>query len=402
MSHVEDRWVKDGKRTARHGRGLRYRARYLTPDGEERSRSFARKLDAAGFLTEIEHSKLAGSYRDPDAGKITLRKYAAGWVDGYPADSARGEKIRQQLAGHILPGLGGVQLAQLERRPSMVQQFINGLPMGAAGASQVMITLSTILNAALDDGLIMANPCRVKSVRVPRQPRRKITPWTPAQIEAIRAGLPARWQAVADCGAGLGMRQGEIFGLAVDAIDFLPRRVRVVRQVKRVGGRLWFALPKGGKERQVPLPEPVSLALAAHIEAHPAVRVTLPWNEPGSRRHGQMVTAALLFTKAGCALNTSTFNTMAWRPARLAAGIPAGGMHQLRHHYASILLSGGVDVGPLSEYLGHHDPGFTLRVYRHLIPNDADNARRAVEAALKAARIEDHGPSTAREGESGR
>ena len=69
MAHVEDRWfttVKgaDGRptreRTARHGDGLRWRARYLDPDGKERNRSFATKVMAEKFLTEVEHSKLAG------------------------------------------------------------------------------------------------------------------------------------------------------------------------------------------------------------------------------------------------------------------------------------------------------------------------------------------------------
>ena len=87
VAHVEDRWFRtvkgaDGKpvkeRTARHGKGLRWRARYLDPDGRERNRSFATKVTAEKFLTEVEHSKLAGSYRDPDAGRVSLRKYAAG------------------------------------------------------------------------------------------------------------------------------------------------------------------------------------------------------------------------------------------------------------------------------------------------------------------------------------
>ena len=59
-------------------------------------------------------------------------------------------------------------------------------------------------------------------------------------------------------------------------------------------------------------------------------------------------------------------------------------MHALRHHYASILLAGGVDIGAVSEYLGHHDPGFTLRVYRHLMVSDTERARKAIEAALRA------------------
>jgi hypothetical protein len=206
VAHVEDRWFStvkgaDGKpvkeRTARHGKGHRWRARYLDPDGRERNRSFATKVTAEKFLTEVEHSKIAGSYRDPDVGWVTLRKYAAGWVQGYPEDSSRGEQIRSQLKLHILPGLGSILLSQLEQRPSMVQQFLNGLKLGA-GASQVAITLSTILNAAADDGLITRNPCKAGSVRMPRQPKRKIVPWTSAQIAALRAGLPPRWQAMAD------------------------------------------------------------------------------------------------------------------------------------------------------------------------------------------------------------
>jgi site-specific recombinase XerD len=35
----------------------------------------------------------------------------------------------------------------------------------------------------------------------------------------------------------------------------------------------------------------------------------------------------------------------------------------LRHTFASVLLHDGVDVQALSEYLGHSDPGFTLRTH---------------------------------------
>lgn len=403
MAHVEDRWHKiakgpDGEaskeRTARYGNGLRWRARYLDPDGRERNRSFATKVIAEKFLTEVEHSKISGSYRDPDAGRVTLRKYAAGWVQAYPADSTRGEQIRRQLDNHILPKLGNKTLAELERRPTMVQQFFTGLPMGPAGASQVAITLTSILNAAVDDQLITRNPVKTQSVKAPRQPKGKITPWTIAQVEEIRAALPGRWQAVTDCGSGLGMRQGEIFGFGPDEIDFLHQAVHVRRQVKHVNGRPWFALPKGMKEREVPLDDDVALRLASQIEHHAPVEVTLPWNEPGNpRRHGKPHTAVLMFTRDGRALNHSTFYTGAWRPARNAAGIGDGGLHELRHLFASVLLAGGVDVKALSEYLGHHDPTVTLRIYSHLMPSARGRALRAIKAAFAEAR----GPVTAQE-----
>lgn len=402
ISHAEDRWYTTAggrrARTARYGKGLRWRARYEDPDGRERSRSFAAKVMAEKFLTEVEHSKLSGSYRDPDAGRVSLRKYADEWVKRYPEDSSRGEQARRQLRLHILPGLGSMQLAQISQRPSAVQGFLNGLPLSAGGASQVGATLSGIFTAALEDGLIVRNPCRSRSVKMPKQPKRDIVPWTSAQISALRSSLPEQWRAVADCGSGLGLRQGEIFGLAVDAVGFLHRRVRVVRQVTHVNGRLWFTLPKGDKEREVPLPEWVRLALAAHMEAHPPAEVTLPWNDPKDRKkHGKPVTARLLFTsRQGGAMMHSTFNTTAWRSARNAAGMPEGGLHQLRHFYASAMLAGGVDIKALSEYLGHWDPAVTLRVYAHLMPSAEGRALKAIEAAFAEA----DGPYAAQEGKT--
>lgn len=415
MAHCEDRWhatVKGphGKpvkvRTNRHPanggnpKSARWRARYLDPDGRERNRSFATKVMAEKFLTEVEHSKLAGSYRDPDAGRVTLRKYAKDWVKGYHAESTRGEALRSQLDNHIVPGLGAHTLAQLAARPSIIQQWLTGLPLGRASAGQVLITLGAVLSAAEDDGLIPRNPCKTASVRLPKAPHRKVVPWTAVQVAAVRESLPARYRAMVECGAGLGLRQGETFAIGPDEIDFLRRKVHVRRQVKRVGGRMWFAAPKGGRERDVPLADRVSLALAAHIAEYPPVRVTLPWNDPGSKRHGQLVTETVMFTgHGGGAVNASTFNGQAWARGRKAAGTAhdpyQDGMHALRHYFASVLLAGGVDIRALSEYLGHHDPAITLRIYAHLMPQAETRALGAIEEAL---RVEDHGPGTAQEG----
>jgi integrase len=69
----------------------------------------------------------------------------------------------------------------------------------------------------------------------------------------VRRYLPARYKALADVGAGLGLRQGEMFGLAAEDIDWLRRVVHVRRQVRILGAAITFAPPKGGKERDVPL-----------------------------------------------------------------------------------------------------------------------------------------------------
>ncbi len=91
-------------------------------------------------------------------------------------------------------------------------------------------------------------------------------------MATLAAGCGLR---TADCG----LRQGEVFGLAVDDVDFLRGVLHVRRQVKLLGGRQIFAFPKGRKVRSVPLPETVALELAAHLQAWPAMAVELPWQD---------------------------------------------------------------------------------------------------------------------------
>ena len=145
-----------------------------------------------------------------------------------------------------------------------------------------------------------------------------------------------------------------------------------------------FAPPKGGKERDVPLPETVALELAAHLQAFPAVKVTLPWREPEARPE----TAGLVVTtRERTALARTYFNRHVWKSALDGAGVPAtraNGMHALRHTYASVPLEDGVSIKALAEYLGHADPGFTLRTYTHLMPSSEDRARTAVDRAFAA------------------
>lgn len=37
-----------------------------------------------------------------------------------------------------------------------------------------------------------------------------------------------------------------------------------------------------------------------------------------------------------------------------------------------------MDIRTVAEYLGHSDPGFTLRTYTRLMPDAADRARKAM------------------------
>ncbi len=209
----------------------------------------------------------------------------------------------------------------------------------------------------------------------------------------MRLALPDRYKIVVPLGAGCGLRQGEFFGLAPEDLDRESLIVHVVRQVRIIDSQPVYALPKRNKTRDVPLPPSVLRLLDEHMQRFPPVPVTLPWRIPT----GGPVTVRLILTRPdGGPLLRSRFNDQIWAPARTAAGITRptrqDGTHALRHHYASVLLEAGESIKALSEYLGHHDPGFTLRTYTHLMPNSTTRTQRAIDGGGGRGRRPRDGP----------
>jgi hypothetical protein len=54
-----------------------------------------------------------------------------------------------------------------------------------------------------------------------------------------------------------------------------------------------------------------------------------------------------------------------------------------------------VNIKELAQYLGHGDPGFTLRLYTHMLPSSHERARKAVDSRLsRLFSMETHGAVT--------
>ena len=137
MAHIEDRWFNavtgpDGKptreRTARYGKGFRWRARYLDPDGRERNRSFDRKVDATAFMNATAAKVDNGTWTDPAAGKITLRKYAEQtYLPALTSEATSIKATESRFRTRILPALGHKTLGQLAAEPSVIRAWAAGL-----------------------------------------------------------------------------------------------------------------------------------------------------------------------------------------------------------------------------------------------------------------------------------
>jgi integrase len=127
-----------------------------------------------------------------------------------------------------------------------------------------------------------------------------------------------------------GLRRGELFKLTWDDVDFGH-------------GIVTLRDPKSGKTESIP----VSMEA---LEVVKALEITSPFVFPG---------------KAG--RQRVDFNGP-WRRIRKAVGLPDGfRFHGLRHHFASSLVSNGVDLLLVQKLLTHKDAKTTAR-NAHLAP----------------------------------
>ncbi|VVJ15559.1 Uncharacterised protein [Amycolatopsis camponoti] len=405
MGHIQDRWYRQARhpetgrllfndkdkpvmeRSELYGIGLRYKVRYLDPDNNERSKSFAdkQKKRAEDFLIEVESDKREGKYVDPQAGRVLFSVVADRWVAAQTFDHTTRERVISRLANHLKPFFKAKTVGAI--KPSDVQAWLRWLQdRRVSTRSRVLYFthLVSILSFAKEDKLIVSNPAQASSVTRPRAGLRQVQPWRPERAQAVLNALPIRFKPVVRVPAGIGLRQGEVFGFSLDDVDRDRNVAQVERQVRIVDNVLCFAPPKRGKTREVPIGGELLSALDEYAEQFPATEITLPWVHP----EGKPVAVKLLMVDYdGLPFRRGGFRLSVWLPALKKAGIEkptrADGMHALRHLYASVLLDAGESIKALSSYLGHSDPGFTLRVYTHLLPTSHERTRNAVDALFR-------------------
>lgn len=342
----------------------RWQAAYRGPDGRERTKTFDRKVDAERWLTNAEADLLRGTWVDPAESRTTLADYSARWLERMTPTwrPATAGSVRISLDKHILPALGRHRLSALRR--SDVEALCARLELAPSTVYVVYQHLYQVLSAAVEDGLLARNPAA--RARLPKREASKAQPVPLELVERIASQLPDWMKVVVPLGVGAGLRQGEVCGLTADRVDLERRRLRVDRQlVSRYVPEPVLGPPKtASSHRTVPLASFVVEALEAHLERFPA--------EPGQ---------PIVRMPSGLWVDSDRFGHP-WRTACRHSGGRGIRYHDLRHTFASILLSRGVSVKAVADWLGHASPKITLDTYAHLMPADEEVARGVLDAAL--------------------
>ncbi|MFL6046142.1 MAG: tyrosine-type recombinase/integrase, partial [Propionibacteriaceae bacterium] len=224
--------------------------------------------------------------------------------------------------------------------------------------------LRSIYASAVEDHLAASNPVS-KRIKLPESEDKRIVPLTVLQVQQLADAMPARCRAAVITQAGLGLRVGELLGLREQDVKFLAREVKIEHQLSKDGRE--FLPPKTPRsERTLPLPTVVAEVLSAHIASYSP--------------HGE---SGLLFTTTtGRPYRQAHYGAQIFPAAVRRAGLPAGTTpHDLRHHFASVLIDAGESVFAVAERLGHKNAALVTKVYGHLMPGSEDRMRRAIDAA---------------------
>jgi integrase len=304
---------------------------------------------------------LRGGYIDPDAGRILVADYSEVWIEGRSQRETARELRKRYLRNHIATTpLGRMRVRDVRHSHVQASATDRAKHLKPPTLRTLVSLLSSIFSSAVMDRLISQSP--VRRIRLPREAATRVVPPTVEQVRTLADAVPLHCRAMVIAQAGLGLRAGELLGLAFDDVDFLRRVVHVRKQLSRdAKQRIECKTPQS--VRDVPLPRFVADELARHIRMY-------RYSDSG-----------LIFTtsRGGGWGQIDYARRLRWAVER--AGLPAGmTSHDLRHHYASV-LSAGESVVAVADRLGHENATLVLTTYGHLLPDSEERTRRALDEA---------------------
>lgn len=360
-SHIDDRWIveRDGVKvhTDRYGVGLRYRARYRREKGGKQfSKGFDTKRDAKAWLQEKASEIHTGIWVDPAREKTTVGQWCDVWLKGY---SSRKKSTYRQAETHvkiIKVTFGDVPVRSV--KPSDVNAWVATMQRDGRATSYVYAVyrrFAQIMGDAVHDGLIQRSPCSRRTA--PSQGDQRPYVATSAQVWALYDAFPEHLRPAVLLAAFAGLRLGECAGLRADDVDFMRGIINPAVQYPAESLKSDFS------KTPIPIPNDLALMLARAVENGAGTYVVT--SEIGRQSSPWAIERAMRNVRGG------------------VDGLPEGfRFHDLRHFYASLLISAGLDVKIVQARMRHKNATTTLNVYGHLWPDKDETARSAVAAAM--------------------
>ena len=362
------------------------------------------RLSKGGYLTMGQASEAMQTAMNeakvgysPRESKDTFAEYSKVWFGKQKLANSTLQGYEKIIRVHLVPAFGKMRLTQI--LPSHIStlyknlekhgnrgRLTSGTPLSANTINKIHIILGSILESALDDGLVKRNQARVRSVHAPtsrsiRMQKKELKTWSGKDLKDF-----LNWSKNVDQDDFYvlwhlyffsGMRRGEGVALQWDDINF-ETRVISVRRASDSGLRKAIKPTKTYRERPV-LMDAETLDL---LKAHKAERASLGL---------QFVRGSsfVFGTLDGTVRNPGDIGEKWSKTLKRAKAAHPGLAHLtikgIRHTHATHLLEAGVEGKVVQERLGHSNISTTMDVYAHVTPTMQVGAVDSLMTFLKSA-----------------
>lgn len=371
--------------------GIRYRWILPVPVDPENADAGTRKASRGGYATVKEADaglRIALVERDnarkvSTRSTVTIQMYAEQWVSGLSLEPSTIHGYRKIIRNHVVPQLGDVavgkltasRLAQHYRELEQRGRRDNKKPgagLSANTVQKVHVLIGALLDAALDDGLVVTNVAKKRrTVKAPtgkqiRAEKPEIHTWSASQLSAFLSwdrdtyhdDLHALWHTIANTG----LRRSEVLALRWSDIDLSGSRISL-RRAADPTQRDIVKSPKTGHARVVDIDEKTVAVLRAWKSVRGSISLQLARAD------------AYVFGDDNGRLRNPDDIGRRWdhrvRKAQEALGyeaVPRLTLHGLRHTHATLLLGLGIHPKVVQERLGHSNISTTMNIYSHVTP----------------------------------
>ena len=319
----------------------------------------------ASGIVASRRGQVSESTTKTEEGALThLNPYFAEWpldeIDAEAVDDYRLHKVRESED----------RARAIERgRPRRNDHGQVLRPLSPRTIDKTIDTLAWLLGIALDYRHVTENAASGRKRRLKVPPRRPVHLDAPAQIEALLdAGAELDRDHRRHCTEReviltalilAGPRAEELCHLLWRDVDLANGRISIGRSKTQAG------------LREIPIRPLLRDALVAHKAVSKKTGpedVVFP-HVSGGRRDRNTLRSGVLVDAFARADEILVERGHVPLPVGLSA-------HKLRHTFASLLVACGEDPASVMHQLGHTDPGFTLRVYTHMMVRSPEERER--------------------------
>ena len=368
--------------------GQRWKFQIYVPKDPERPELGDTRLTRGGFKSLDEAQRVLAEALSKkksnarfQAKAPTIGDYAEHWIAGLRLQNSTIQGYKKVLRNHVTPYLGAIRLDKLTAtRIAAHYRALEtsgrrdkpgfGKPLSANSVSKVHVLLAAMLDAAVDDGLILTNPAKKKRTVNPprisqiRAQKPEIVTWTGPQLHTFLAWdrdelddeLFPLWRTL----AYTGMRRSEALALRWSDINFSTSRISVRRAVD-VTIPNTTKVTKTGSARVIDIDAETLRVLKGQKTNRGAVSLEL------ARADSYVFGDDKGAIRVPDAVTSRWTRRLDWACAKVD-GLPRVTIKGLRHTHATLLLELGEHPKVVQERLGHSTITTTMNIYSHVTP----------------------------------